>query len=224
MVDPARLETAGATLRKLALPAPPPRIVVDGTDSMSSAINATLPIVESPVIEGLPAVQAVLRRTGDNIVAAAEIYAETDQQLSGHVNRVEFVRTARTISGASSTAALRDGTGDEPPDAPPAEGEIPGTPQPGASLPRADRLAQYGQLAGTAGFAAQSAMQSAQGATGGIAGGAATPAQLDDTESPAADQAEMVDQIDQADGEGASESVPVQQPAAGQPTTTRVGA
>ena len=195
IVDPARLETAGSALQTLAFPAAPPRLVVGGTDALSAAIDETLPVVEAPVVDGLPAVRAALTRTGSSITAAAGIYAETDQRLSEHVSRVPFTATGEVRSSSArraKTAAAEQSDDVETPAAP--ESPAP----PGLSLPSMPPigpLAQYGQTAGIAGSTAQSVMQSAQGAMSGMPGGPAAPAQLSDStepERPGDDDAEAV--------------------------------
>jgi hypothetical protein len=90
VVDPARLKAAGVTLRDQVLPTPPAPISAPGSDAVSAAINVTMPIIESPVIDGLPDVQAALTNTGSKIVTAADRYAETDQLLGEHVGTVQF--------------------------------------------------------------------------------------------------------------------------------------
>ncbi|BAX95053.1 ESX-1 secretion-associated protein EspJ [Mycobacterium shigaense] len=91
VVDPARLKTSGITLRDQVLPAAPPPISTTGSDSVSAAINVTMPIIESPVTAGLSDVQAAFENTGSKIVAAADKYAETDQLLGAHVATVQFL-------------------------------------------------------------------------------------------------------------------------------------
>ncbi len=87
-VDPVSLRQAGESLQGLVLPEPPPPLAAAGTDPVSAAVNQTMPLIESPVVEGLPAVNEALRRTGSNIVAAAATYVATDQRLSEVVRRV----------------------------------------------------------------------------------------------------------------------------------------
>ena len=100
VVDPARLKAAGIALRDQVLPASPPPISATGSDSVSAAINETLPIIESPVVDGLPDVQTALTNTASKIVTAADMYAETDQLLGEHVGTVEFL--ARSPSRPST--------------------------------------------------------------------------------------------------------------------------
>ena len=106
-VDTSRLEAAGNVLQELDFPVAPAPIVVAGTDPVSAAIKETLPIIESPVTEGLPAVKAALTRTGASIAAAAGIYSDTDQRLGDHVNRVEFLAGEEQSAGAASGTSAR---------------------------------------------------------------------------------------------------------------------
>ncbi|MEY8013649.1 hypothetical protein [Mycobacterium servetii] len=218
IVDPARLETAGSALQALVFPVAPPRLVVGGRDALSAAIDETLPVVEAPVVDGLPAVKAALTRTGSSITAAAGIYAETDQRLSDHVSRVDFGATGQSRSTSARRSA---GAAAEHPD----DGETPGAPEAPAlqglslpSMPQLGPLTQHGQSVGMAGYTAQSVLQSTQGAVSSMPGGSATPAQLSGstTPEPPADDDEA-----HADGAGpgarASETVPDQP--AGQPIT-----
>lgn len=80
-VDPPRLSEIGATLAGLTFPAPPLPIASTGSDPASSAINSTMPNLESLVSEGLPGMHAALTRTATSMVTAADIYASTDQML-----------------------------------------------------------------------------------------------------------------------------------------------
>lgn len=183
-VEPSRLETAGNTLRDLVFPAPPGPIVAPGTDPVSAAVNATLPIIESPVTDGLPAVKAALTRTGSSIAAAAEMYTDTDERLGDHIAQVPFLAAAQGPAGGASADEAED---DKQPG--------PAKPAPTPTMP----ASQLGQLAGAAGTLGP-VMQSMQGAMGslqGMQGAGATPAQLADSNkadrSPD-DQARLVDE------------------------------
>jgi hypothetical protein len=222
VVDSSRLKAAGTTLRGLTFPAPPPSISVAGTDSVSAAIYETLPIIESPVIDGLRDVEAALTRTGSSIATAADIYADTDQRIGDHMSQAEFVAPSEKPGGGASAGRLTgitrdqlagaqtdgemsaqqaDGEmADEPADQPADDGtpSAPGTPAPriGEIVP------QLGQIVGTAGNAAQNLMQGVQGAVGSMSAVSSTPAQLaDDTKADqsSADQAQLVDATIQAD-------------------------
>ncbi|MEM6107693.1 hypothetical protein AAHS21_15845 [Mycobacterium sp. 050272] len=90
IVDPAYLEAAGATLLGQVLPTAPPPLTANGSDAVSTAINVTMPMIEAPVVEGLPATQAAINAVGSKIAAAGRIYAETDQKLGGQLNQAHF--------------------------------------------------------------------------------------------------------------------------------------
>jgi len=226
-VEPSRLETAGTNLHDLVLPVPPAPMVAAGTDSVSAAINQTLPIMESPVVDGLPVVKAALTATGSNIATAARMYAETDQKLGDRVGQVQFAATAPDASGAGSAERLLGAAADQP-----ADGEKPTptptpTPKPG---PTPD-LRQFGQLSQSV----QTVMQGVQQMTSTMQGSGATPARLASDTTTAgesgADQAQLVDEVKKTDeeeqtlaegaapGEQTSGSVPTQPPTTGLPQT-----
>ncbi|OMC55801.1 hypothetical protein A5747_00280 [Mycobacterium sp. IS-836] len=173
---------------------------------MSAAINETLPIIESPVTDGLPAVQAALKKTGSSIAAAAAIYADTDSRLGDNLTQVQFLAAGEKPESA-------------PPDKP-EDGKKPSppkpAPQPGTSMP------QPGQLAGAAGSLG-SVMQGMQGAMGSMAGGGPKPAQLADSNKKDPSSADEEKQQPGPDAEGAapgaeaSENAPVEAPTSGQP-------
>jgi hypothetical protein len=89
-VDPFYLEQAGADLLGQVLPTAPPPLTAEGADAMSTAINVTMPMIEAPVVEGLPATQAALNAVGSKIAAAARMYAETDQKLGQKLSQAQF--------------------------------------------------------------------------------------------------------------------------------------
>ncbi len=234
VVEPSRLETAGNTLRDLVFPVPPAPIVAPGTDSVSAAVNATLPIIESPVTDGLPAVKAALTKTGSSIADAAGMYTDTDQRLGDHLTQVQFLAAGQPAPGGASAEKPDGAPADEP-----AEDKKPSppksTPQPAMPMPQLD------QMAGTAGTLG-SVMQGMQGAMGsmqGMQGAGATPAQLADSSKPGEspdDQARLVDEekTDEegqpgAPAEGAApgtdtpEGAPVAAPAAGRPQAAPSG-
>jgi ESX secretion-associated protein EspJ len=232
-VDPLRLKRAGKTLQEIAFPAPPPPIFAAGADPVSAAVNQTSPIIESPVIAGLPAVEAAIKRTGFSIVTAAGLYAETDQALAEHVDSVQFSATAQRSAVRASTPALMSATATQP-----ADGETPSEPapepQPDNAVPGFDDInTSLGQLNGVAQALGpvtqtlQSIMSSVQQATGSMGNTGASPAQLaDDTEreqSPT-EEAQLVDEASKTDdgaapGDRALEGVPLQ-PSTSRPTET----
>jgi hypothetical protein len=197
-------------LSALVFPAPPPPMAVGGTDLVSAAIGEALPVIESPVIDGLPAVRTAVARTGASIASAAELYADTDRRLGEHVNlAVDWpvgTMGARAARGARAAGAA----GDETP-------ELPGqTPLPVADQPAA-RIGQIAALTRTLGPVTQnvqSVMSVVQGAAGNTGGGAAPPARLAgevDEGEPGA-----------APGEQTSESVPVASADSGLPNSRRL--
>ncbi len=217
-VDPPRLKAAGMTLRGLVFPAPPPPIVASGTDSVSAAINETLPVVESPVIDGLPAVAAAVTRTGSSIVTAANMYAETDQTLGDHVGKVQFLVAGEKRAVAASMDQLTTAAAEKPND-----GETPTAPDPALqpAQPVFDQIpTQLGQVAAMAGTMApvtqnmQTVMSTVQGAAGNMGNAGASPAQLADEATKADGEEEQRPESADgaAPGERASGSVPVPPP------------
>jgi len=240
VVDPARLKAAGVTLRDQVLPVPQPPISATGSDSVSTAINETLPIIESPMVDGLPDAQTALTNTGTKIVTAADMYAETDQLLGEHVGTVQFLAardqqptgaateqpvsaTAGQLLGAESADKKSDETADKKANPTPA---VP------TNLNQLSAMTQATQPV-TQGL--QTVMSSVQQATGGMGNAGAPPAKLadatknDDTEKPdesTTGDAQLVDATTEdsvgagAGGQG-SGSVPVQPPTDGRPETTQ---
>jgi hypothetical protein len=238
VVDPARLKAAGVTLRDQVLPASPPPISATGSDSVSTAINETLPIIESPMVDGLPDAQTALTNTGTKIVTAADMYAETDQLLGEHVGTVQFLAardqqptgavteqpvnaTAGQLLGAETADKKSDETADNKANPTPA---VP------TNLNQLSATTQATQPV-TQGL--QTVMSSVQQATGGMGNAGAAPAKLadatknDDTEKPdesTTGDAQLVDATAEG-GDGAaaggqgSESVPVQPPPDDRPET-----
>lgn len=80
-VDPTRLIAAAGKLTELVFPAAPSPMAVPGSDAVSSAINQTMPGIESLVSDGLPGVTASLKRTAGSMGAAGDIYTRADQAL-----------------------------------------------------------------------------------------------------------------------------------------------
>ncbi len=98
-VDTSRLQAAARALGDLDVPEPPQRLAVAGTDAMSVAINDTLPLVEAPVIGGLPIAESAVKRTASNMSEAAGMYEETDKSSAAHIAR------GRTVGAAPGTTA-----------------------------------------------------------------------------------------------------------------------
>jgi hypothetical protein len=236
VVDPSRLKDAGNTLGALVLPAAPPPIAVAGADPMSAAISETLPVIESPVVAGLPAVQAAMTRTGSNIVIAAGMYADTDQRLGDHLSQVQVVaadeKRSRTTGQLLGATAAADGeAADEPANgaAPTPTPAQPVVPQSGLDQLR-QQAGQVAAVAGAMGPATQtmqpimSAVQGAMGNVGG-AGGAGAPAaqaQLVDETKPDDEERERITE-GAAPGDQSLESTPIQAPTPGRPQVTPSG-
>jgi hypothetical protein len=237
VVDPARLKASGIKLRDQVLPAAPAAISAPGSDSVSAAINVTMPIIESPVVDGLSDVQAALTNTGSKIVAAADRYAETDQLLGEHVGTVQFSAAreqpptgAATDQPASGPASRRLGaeTGDKKTDDTP-DKKPDKTPSP-AIPTNPDQAAAMAQAAQPLTQGMQSIMSGMQQFSGGMGNTGSSAKLADDTqkgdttspdESPT-DAAQLVDATTKGaeSGQQGSGSAPVQPPTGGRPVTT----
>lgn len=106
-VDSARLKVAGTKLAGVSLPVSPPSVAIaEGTDSVSKAVNELMPLMEAPVTESLPTMNAALSQTGTSIAIAADRYAQTDQLLGENFAQ-DTVAFDDVVSG--SAAANRGG-------------------------------------------------------------------------------------------------------------------
>jgi hypothetical protein len=242
VVDPARLKAAGIAVRDQQLPQAPGPMPPAGTDSVSAAIDVTLPIIESPVIAGLPEAQAALKNTGSKIVTAADMYAQTDRRLGETVSKAQFLAasepggtdlpaSAPKLLGAETTDKKAD---DKKPD----DGKKPDDkkPHPTPAVPsNLNQLAGMTQAMQPLSQGLQTVMSTAQQAGSGMGNAGATPAKLaddakkDDTTKPdeaPAGESRLVDATSK-DGDGAasgkqgSGSAPVEAPAGGRPGTTQ---
>jgi hypothetical protein len=97
-VDPARLIAAAGKLSELVFPAPPAPMTAPGSDSMSAAINQTMPGIESLVSDGLPGVTASLKRTATSMSTAADIYTQADQSLGQALSQYGFGAEGQSLS------------------------------------------------------------------------------------------------------------------------------
>ncbi|MDT5138660.1 MAG: hypothetical protein QOD58_2922 [Mycobacterium sp.] len=104
-VDPARLIAAASKLTELIFPTPPSPISVAGADSVSAAINETMPGIESLVTDGMPGVTAALKRTATSMGAAADVYAKADQSLGQALSQYGFGADGQSL-GAGALGAL----------------------------------------------------------------------------------------------------------------------
>ncbi len=103
-VDPARLGEIGQILAGLVFPKAPSPMTVPGSDPVSSAINATMPNLESLVSDGLPGVKAALTRTASNMSTAADIYTKADQSLGDSLRQAVFGAGGQGLAGVASNA------------------------------------------------------------------------------------------------------------------------
>jgi hypothetical protein len=104
-VDPLRLGAIGQELAGLVFPALPSPIAATGSDPVSSAINATMPNLESLVTDGMPGVKAALARTASNMTTAAEVYTKADQSLGDTLRQAQFGSGPGALAAGDSGAA-----------------------------------------------------------------------------------------------------------------------
>lgn len=173
-VDPSRLNAVAEELAGLVFPTPPAPIVATGTDSVSAAINATMPELESLVTGGLPGVKAALTRTASSMSAAADIYTKADQSLGDGLQQAVFGSDSRIMGDQTSRFGKLMGTAADPSSLGQQASEL--TPRVAATVPQLVQLApQAGQVASQgAPMVIQTITSTAQ--QGSSAG--ATPAQL----------------------------------------------
>lgn len=172
-VDTQGLHSAGQTLQSLELPTPPAPVVVAGTDPVATAISATAPVVEEPVVVGLGAVAANLSDTAGKFVTAATTYAESDRRLGEKLAQHTF--TSGESSHGTSAGRLSATTTV-------ASAELPAVAD-DTVLGAAPMITQLGQVAtftGTVGSTALGVTQSVQGAVGNVPAAAAAPQEEDD--------------------------------------------
>ena len=115
-VDTSGLRAAAGVFGDLDVPASPKPLTVTGTDAMSAAINEVLPIIEAPVIDGLPVVGSALKKTASDMATAADRYDETDSKSAGDIAGTQFnsdANTARKKTTSTATTAAND-TGADP--------------------------------------------------------------------------------------------------------------
>jgi len=113
-VDTSGLHAAAGVLGDLDVPAPPKPFAVTGTDAMSTAINEVLPIIEAPVIDGLPVAGSALLKTASDMATAADRYDATDRASAGDIAAPQFdsddpTARRRTSSVAAKAAATDTG-------------------------------------------------------------------------------------------------------------------
>ncbi len=190
-VDPGRLIAAGGKLAELVFPTAPSPIAATGSDSVSAAINETMPGIESLVSDGLPGVTAALKRTASSMSTAADIYTKADQSLGDALTQYQFGSDGLALGASGVAAAAAGPTGQSaqllgaPMGAASQLSEAVGAqagalaPRVAATVPQMVTLApQAGQMAQQASPIAQTVSQSAQQAGSQGSQGGAMPAQL----------------------------------------------
>ncbi len=236
-VDPARLIAAGDKLTELVFPKAPPPIAATGSDSVSAAINETMPGIESLVSDGLPGVTAALKRTATSMSTAADIYTKADQSLGETLKQYQFdsdgqALAAGAMGGVSGAAAQLLGApatqmlgapAGVAAQASQAVGERVSALQPrvAATVPQLVQLApQAAQMGQQMSPIAQTISQSAQ--QGGSQGAGAAPAQLvDETKK---DDEDKDRDGEAAAGDGTLGSAPTESAASGTAPASRLAA
>ena len=96
-MDPTLLSSLGNELITSAgtIPLAPPPFTTPGMDAISLSIMAQAPGLEAPILSGLPEVKAEATKTATNIVAAAQQYLQTDEQLAADYERHQFDGSGR---------------------------------------------------------------------------------------------------------------------------------
>lgn len=113
-VDTEMLSQLGSQLEvsASALPDAPAPFSVPGGDAISQAIAAKLPGLETPIIEGLPAVKQAAGQTASNIVTAADMYQTKDEQLAAEYEKHRFDGSGGgSSSGGGSGSGVASGMG-----------------------------------------------------------------------------------------------------------------
>ncbi|QZT62970.1 hypothetical protein [Mycolicibacterium austroafricanum] len=117
-VDPEELSAAGGALLDSAaeLPPAPAPFNPGGKDPLSAAITAQIPAVEVPIATQLPLIQAQATSTAQNVVNAAQVYAETDARNGAAIHEQMQVRpnAPGTGSGGGSLPSTATGGADSP--------------------------------------------------------------------------------------------------------------
>jgi hypothetical protein len=214
-VDPSLLATSGAKLRDQVFPTAPPPISAPGTDSVSAAINVTMPIIETPVINGLRDAKVALPNTGTKIAAAADVYQQTDQKLGQQLSQVQFATASekKPVAATGPRALLGDDKKDDKDKGKDDKSKV----KPFDPATMASGLGQMTGMLGQFGGMGSGLMSSAQGAMGGMGAGSSGAKLADDTtkapDAPA-DQAQLVNDTKAGDGaargDQASEAAPTQ--------------
>ncbi|OFJ54114.1 hypothetical protein [Mycolicibacterium grossiae] len=155
-VDPEMLQQLGAQLETSAraLPDPPERFPVTGADAISAAIAAKLPALETPIIEGLPAVKEAATQTAQNIQTAAARYLGTDADLAAEYEKHRFDQTGAPAGGGATGGPAGGGAA--------GAGGASAASAPAASAPAAGGGGAMGQMSQLMGMPMQMASQATQ--------------------------------------------------------------
>ena len=177
IVDTDLLGTASASLAAAAaeIPVVPPPLSVSGSDPLSTAIGNGSVEIEAPMA-ALPAIKTDALTTAQNVGAAGQRYASTDEALAAKAARHDFGNSGSQGIGGGGSAASASG-------APGAAGKAGGLGQMGGvgqmgglgqmmgtPMQMAQQAGQIpAQLAQMAGSVPQSMMQGTQGAVQQVA-------------------------------------------------------
>lgn len=161
-VDPEMLSQLGSQLQASAsaLPEAPAPFTVNGDDAISKAITAKLPGLETPIIEGLPAVKEAAGQTASNIVSAAGKYQTTDEQLAAEYEKHRFDGSGSSSGGSGGGAGSGGASG--------AAGSAAGAAGSTAGA-GSDAMSQMSQMMGTPMQMASQAAQMPMQAMGAVA-------------------------------------------------------
>jgi hypothetical protein len=112
-VDPEELAAGGRGLETAAanIPEPLAPFTSTGTDALSTILNTLTQAKEAPLITGMPETKAEALATARKVVAAAERYEQSDQQIADDIRRATAELDAAAGGGASSTGGTGSGGG-----------------------------------------------------------------------------------------------------------------
>jgi hypothetical protein len=146
-VDPAKLSEGGSALVSAAgaIPGPLAPISIDGSDPLSTAIGAGAQAVEAPMAD-LPAIKQSATSTANNIITAANYYAQTDENLSRRLDRHQFDGSPGSEGSAGSAGSACSAGGASAPAAAIAGGGMPSSPVSSAPAGGKNPVQQFGQL------------------------------------------------------------------------------
>ncbi|WP_245233949.1 hypothetical protein [Mycobacterium sp. PS03-16] len=153
-----------------AIPEPLQPLVTSGTDALSLALNARTNEIEQPLIEGMPKTKAEALATAENIIRAAGMYEQTDQEIADRIRKAldELDGAGAPGAGVSGGASGAEGAAGAGGGAAPAAGGADAMGQMGQMLGMPLQMAQQAaqipmQLAGMAASIPQQMMQGLQG-------------------------------------------------------------